>query len=574
MSDSYEQAAKELNEFYQAVDNAFVASTVNALWDATCFDVLPDFAISATPTRYELGYLFRTRNRHYKKIASLNLPYQKLSGQDDEIPVTPVLQKNVELHTFHTVTIHGDGGVKVAVLIRDADNYVVAVKVYVTEEEFVSAPWLVFRGVKLPKRFKNKKEMKYGDGHQHISKMLFGKNTLTELVKFLVDLSIDPTQNSTMEGSLLFASLFLLLGEAQRFRKARNWTMRTIRCKNPKKVPLAITLMFLSWLDLSKTIFQLVLGLETTRAVAPEMMAMKLEDNCFMTKALKEWERCRKEHNDQKHCGLKFKNSEGFITLGCLLGGEVLLLRHDVELCTQILMRKYGFTGNVKLDRIRLPYEEPQQLEQEEVEQEEVEQQEIGQQQLAKLEVEQQELGQQHLEQLEVPQKSRGRRNEGKANPNGKEIVNSHGEEQQQKEPERMNKKGSAYGNGNSRSNPQEQHLVSEKSRKNKKSGKAINNSHVEDQQHEDLSKRNENGKAQSSSNSEEQQQPGQHQLPDKSINSGKGKISRNSGEQQGQPHRQSQSTTRGTDRRKRTGRRNSGEQQEQPHRQSKGKRK
>ena len=69
-----------------------------------------------------------------------------------------------EFHTFHTVTIRGRG-VTLVVLVRDSDNYVLAVKVYLTEEESRVAPWFLFKGVKLPSRFKNVVPTHYSFGH-------------------------------------------------------------------------------------------------------------------------------------------------------------------------------------------------------------------------------------------------------------------------------------------------------------------------------------------------------------------------------------------------------------------------
>ncbi|KAF7006870.1 hypothetical protein CFC21_021870 [Triticum aestivum] len=398
MSDSQVQAIEELDEFYKAVDRVLVASTVKII-DVARYDVIPNFDISETPTRRELGRLFNRRNSHFKSIASLNIQYDKLSGQNDEIPVTPVYPLDDEFHTFHTVTIRGRG-VTLVVLVRDSDNYVLAVKVYLTEEESRVAPWFLFEGVKLPSRFKNVVPTNYSFGHDYKGEIKFGKNVLPKLMDFMVQLRLDPGQTATDKNNLLLGALFVLLGEAQQFRRVRNWTMRTLRCIEPKPVPKCLSLLFQSWSDISKTIFHFVLGLESMRLIAPQTKSLDLEENYFMMKALEEWENSRRVHNDMKQCGLKYRNSEGEISLGCLLGGELLLLRHDPILCTKILMRRQDFAGDVNLCKIVVSYKMPQLPEPEQ----QVPPQEEPQHQVPPQEEPQQEVPPQEEPQQQVPQ--------------------------------------------------------------------------------------------------------------------------------------------------------------------------
>lgn len=336
MSESTSQSAGILTRFEQAVSDALVVSTRNVIRAASPFLYNIDLSVTASFT--ELDLMYKERNSRFLKVASLCIPYKNHNGATIEVPVTPVYQP-VERQSFHTITLrHTDGGT-VVILIRESDNYVIGLRVYLNEQESLHSPWLIFRGVSLPSRFRNVVEMRYDLAYDEtIVDMKFGKNTLSDIVQFLFGFRTNPQQRSTDKGKLLMCSLFILFGEAQRFKSARDWILRASQRVLPEKIPMSIAGIFRKWSDLSKLCFELYL-------------ACKKGSEDGLRDATSNWKLAERF---QENTVLKFRNLQNNIDLNCLLGSEVLLLKHDFNFCTRIIMFLQGYKEDLMIRKYNI----------------------------------------------------------------------------------------------------------------------------------------------------------------------------------------------------------------------------
>lgn len=339
MSDNNAEAVLRMEEFdrefERALRYALTRSTLNVIKATNGCTLLYNIDLSVTPSSTELGLMYKRRHGRFLSICPLAFQYQKGNDTDTEgkVPVTPAYTA-VECQTFHTITIRHTDVATVVVLIRESDNYVVGIRVYRNEDESHIAPWLTFRGVQLPRRFRNVVEMDYDYAYETIVDINFGKNTLADIVEFLVSLRTNPKQNAAENGKLLFRSLFLLFGEAQRFRVVRNWILRTSQCGTPENIPMNIANIFRKWSDFSKICFEYRLGIyEHTK-----FSNSSIYKDAMLSVITAE--------NAHAHTVLKFRDSQKKF---CLVGGEVLLLKHDFDWCTRILMRLNGYEGDLNL---------------------------------------------------------------------------------------------------------------------------------------------------------------------------------------------------------------------------------
>lgn len=163
MSDNNAQSA--ITSFEQAMCTALVRSTDNVTRAANYQHGLFNIDLSFTPSITELKQMYQTRHHHFQSISSLEIPYQEHNGTKCKVPVTPIYQA-VENQTFHTVTISRTDGATMVVLIRESDNYVVGIRVFLTKNEALNAPWFIFKGIELPSRFRNVVEMHYGYSYE------------------------------------------------------------------------------------------------------------------------------------------------------------------------------------------------------------------------------------------------------------------------------------------------------------------------------------------------------------------------------------------------------------------------
>ena len=175
----------------------------------------------------------------------------------------------------------------------------------------------------------------------------FGKGILRRIFNFFKDLQLNPNQEVTDEGQRFVCTVFILFGEAQRFAKARQWVIDAIDRDIAQTPSAPLIKLFNDWKGLSKTGMKLYVALWEERNllfkykeryekqagyINPYERVVKLANEACASK--------EQEHRKANLCFRRRPTAE--IDLSLLLGGEILLVKHDEEFGCKALIQEGG----------------------------------------------------------------------------------------------------------------------------------------------------------------------------------------------------------------------------------------
>lgn len=304
---------------------------------------LPSFELPPSSTRQDFLRLCKSRVARFTIIAPIIFPGRPLdNGTAVNVPVTPPHHQDmIADHTFHTINMSQDAAT-VQILVREADNYVIAFRCYHSTDPKDSTPcWCIFPNDILPEYFGEKTKIQYSSSYGAIEEIAFGQGVLPALFVFLLSFKDNPHQATTGQGKNFIGLLFVLFGEAQRFNIALGWVLRNFDNPVWQYPSTEMCLVFHNWSALSKCYFKLYeayQGMQSNAQDCVKRMQLVKED----------WAKLEK----QLCPPLKFRDGAGNITSECLLGSEIQLLKFDKDLCTRIYATrfKYPAMGKKRLD--------------------------------------------------------------------------------------------------------------------------------------------------------------------------------------------------------------------------------
>ncbi|XP_047082653.1 uncharacterized protein LOC124693229 isoform X2 [Lolium rigidum] len=360
MSDRGEVAQEALNRYFIERNAARLLSLENMKEQSKrCVRIFP-FNTEPTPSDFER--LYDRRLEWYKSIAVLNVPGSKYDGSEVEIPVTIDYPeeddgREAEDHSYHIVSITRAHGwnkgrhrlerERAEIVVRQSDNYIVAFRVFKTEAERARTPWCVFADVELPAFFGKQIKLNYTTTHGKLAKVRFGAHVLEDIFRFLADMQSNPHQKNTSEGKNYFVTLFVLLGEAQRFQLLQLFFMEHASSVEPLKPSPHLWALFNDWSTLCKLVFEHYIAYldkplaDAYRAEHKGDEGYTEEKNPFaqmMAKAVNKLGQMLRKHATALH----FEPDKRGLYL---VGRELLLLNCDITMVLDILMRHRGYDG-------------------------------------------------------------------------------------------------------------------------------------------------------------------------------------------------------------------------------------
>lgn len=347
MSDSTKQADRELTKFQAAQRDAERAAVVNAFRAINAETDLKTFLFPVEPTASNFHELYQLRHNRYVNICSILLSITKEDGKTViKVPVTPKHQEEPKKQSYHSISIRCEDGAILEILIRENDNYIVGFRVYLTAEAKDQTPWRTF-GEKIPSRLGKSDPTRYESHHVKLEKVQFGHGILLRIFKFLKQLQEVPEQEVTDEGQRFICTLFVLFGEAQRFSKARQWVINAVASDIALTPDAPLIKLFRDWRGLSKTGMKLYVAMWEERNLfikykeRYERQAGYVNPYERVVKAAKQ--ACAQKEQEHRKAGLSFRSRPtADVELSFLLGGELLLVKHDEEFCSKALIREGG----------------------------------------------------------------------------------------------------------------------------------------------------------------------------------------------------------------------------------------
>jgi hypothetical protein len=178
-------------------------------------------------------------------------------------------------------------------------------------------------------------------------KVQFGQGILLKIFNFLKELQLHPNQEVTDEGQRFVCTLFILFGEAQRFAKARKWVIDAVDCDIALTPSAPLAKLFRDWKGLSKTGMRLYVALWEERELLfkykerYEHQAGYVNPYESVVKEAKE--ACIDKEQEHSRANLCFRaRPTAEVDLSFLLGGELLLVKHDEEFSCKALIREGG----------------------------------------------------------------------------------------------------------------------------------------------------------------------------------------------------------------------------------------
>ncbi|XP_044318577.1 uncharacterized protein [Triticum aestivum] len=222
LSNNALQGVEELRQYYalRKADHRRIVANVLSAKNRP----LETFRLSTRPSPAELRELFDWIRNLYLDIGVLSVPGKDRNGNPVQVPITLDYSSKSEDHNYHCVEFarSGDGAI-FELLVRQADNYVVATRMYLKKCQRDTTPWCVCGDCKIPASFGTQRPMKYTSTHDRLDNIKISVFTLDQIFDLLESLQNDPEQDETDEGKRLLVTLFLLLGEAPRFAQLQQF---------------------------------------------------------------------------------------------------------------------------------------------------------------------------------------------------------------------------------------------------------------------------------------------------------------------------------------------------------------
>ncbi|XP_037488276.1 uncharacterized protein LOC119366614 isoform X1 [Triticum dicoccoides] len=346
MSTSTKQADRELNKFLNAQRDADIAAAANSFRTILAETVLKTFDFPIEPTAADFRRLFQLRHQRYVNVSSMLLSIAKEDGTFVNVPVTPKNQTEPKNQSFHSISIICGDGAILEFLIREHDNYVIGFRVYLSIQAKDVTPWRTF-GEDVPSRLGKSDPTNYNSSHVKLGKVQFGKGILGRIFNFFKDLQLHPNREITDDGQRFVCTVFILFGEAQRFTKARQWVIDATDRDIAQTPNAPLIKLFNDWKGLSKTGMKLYVALWEERNLLfkykdrYEKQAGYINPYEHVVKLANE--ACASKEREHRRANLCFRQRPtAEIDLSLLLGGEILLVKHDEEFGCKALIREGG----------------------------------------------------------------------------------------------------------------------------------------------------------------------------------------------------------------------------------------